>query len=82
MKELRKRLKTAPYGRGSECCCKRLVPILSRDRRERFSTFFNTHTRARATLQYYRVEQARACATTFSINCKPQFPSSVRIDSG
>ena len=32
---------TAPYGRGSVCCCKRLVPILSRDHRERFSAFFS-----------------------------------------
>src|ERR1700687_3581501 len=28
--------RTAPYGRGSVCRCKHLVPILSRDHRERF----------------------------------------------
>jgi hypothetical protein len=32
---------TAPYGRGSVCCCKRSVSILSRDHRERFSEFFS-----------------------------------------
>src|SRR5258708_337578 len=34
--------RTAPYGRGSVCRCKRLVSILSRDHRERFSAFFST----------------------------------------
>ncbi len=34
--------RTAPYGRGSVCRCKKLVPILSRDHRERFSAFFST----------------------------------------
>ena len=34
--------RTAPYDRGSLCRCKRLVPILSRDHRERFSAFFST----------------------------------------
>jgi len=39
---------TAPYGRGSVCCCKRLVPILSRDRRKRVFRVFQ-RLKARAT---------------------------------
>src|SRR6266436_8137530 len=33
-------VRTAPYGRGSVCRCKRLVSILSRDYRERFFSIF------------------------------------------
>ncbi len=33
-------VRTAPYGRGSVCRCKRLVAILSRDHRERFFSIF------------------------------------------
>src|SRR5882724_3561692 len=33
-------VRTAPYGRGSVCRCKRLVSILSRDHRERFVSIF------------------------------------------
>jgi hypothetical protein len=38
--------RTAPYGRGSVCGCKRLVSILSRDHRERSSAFFSIVARA------------------------------------
>jgi len=31
---------TAPYGRGSVCCCKRLLSILSHDRKEAVSSLF------------------------------------------
>src|SRR5712691_5482348 len=32
-------VRTAPYGRGSVCRCKRSVSMLSRDHRERFQHF-------------------------------------------
>jgi hypothetical protein len=44
--------------------------------------FFQHPEQCLRQMNRYRVEQASACATTFSINRKPQFPSSVRIDSG